>query len=495
MQSWSGVHNLLKDNLRYLFLILATILIVFSTVEMGWYAGLAIAVFPLILYYLIFVVENPKWILITLFVLNYYVLGMGRYVKSIPGGIMMDSLFTLTFFIIFITAVQKNRYEWKRTVNILNACVLVWLAYCVMQIFNPEAVSFNAWLQGVRGEAIYFSLVIILAQLLFTHFEDLKLITFIWSLLVLTAVLKALMQKYIGFDAAEQYWLFVEGFARTHIIQTGIRYFSFFTDAANFGAGMGYSMVFFLLIAFVQKKPSYKIYYIVVGLLSAYGMMISGTRTAMIVPFLGFGLYAVLIRNYKVVAILSTALLILLVFFKFTMIMNGNPTIRRMRSAFNPSQDASYQLRLMNQQKMKAYMSHRYFGVGIGMGGGKAKKYAPHAYMSQIATDSWFVMIWVETGIVGLFIHIATLLIIMLYGAYIIMFKIRDHELKAYLAAFHAGISGMIAASYGNEIFGQFPNGFTIYLGMAFIYLGPYFDKELTGKDEQLKQIRPYENE
>lgn len=495
MQSWSGVHNLLKDNLRYLFLILATILIVFSTVEMGWYAGLAIAVFPLILYYLIFVVENPKWILITLFVLNYYVLGMGRYVKSIPGGIMMDSLFTLTFFIIFITAVQKNRYEWKRTVNILNACVLVWLAYCVMQIFNPEAVSFNAWLQGVRGEAIYFSLVIILAQLLFTHFEDLKLITFIWSLLVLTAVLKALMQKYIGFDAAEQYWLFVEGFARTHIIQTGIRYFSFFTDAANFGAGMGYSMVFFLLIAFVQKKPSYKIYYIVVGLLSAYGMMISGTRTAMIVPFLGFGLYAVLIRNYKVVVILSTALLILLVFFKFTMIMNGNPTIRRMRSAFNPSQDASYQLRLMNQQKMKAYMSHRYFGVGIGMGGGKAKKYAPHAYMSQIATDSWFVMIWVETGIVGLFIHIVTLLIIMLYGAYIIMFKIRDHELKAYLAAFHAGISGMIAASYGNEIFGQFPNGFTIYLGMAFIYLGPYFDKELTGKDEQLKQIRPYENE
>lgn len=174
--------------------------------------------------------------------------------------------------------------------------------------------------------------------------------------------------------------------------------------------------------------------------------------------------------------------------------MNGNPTIRRMRSAFHPSQDASYQLRLMNQQKMKAYMSHRYFGVGIGMGGGKAKKYAPHAYMSQIATDSWFVMIWVETGIVGLFIHIVTLLIIMIYGAYIIMFKIRDHELKAYLAAFHAGISGMIAASYGNEIFGQFPNGFTIYLGMAFIYLGPYFDKELAAKEKQLQQSDPYEN-
>lgn len=494
MQSWSGVHNLLKDNLKYLFLILAAILIVVSTVEMGWYAGIAIAVFPLILYYLIFVVENPKWILITLFVLNYYILGMGRYVKSIPGGIMMDSLFLFTFFIIFITAVQKNRYDWKRTVNLLNLCVLIWLVYCVMQIFNPEAVSFNAWLQGVRGESIYFSLVIILAQLLFTHFKDLKLIVFIWSLLVITAVLKALMQKFIGFDAAEQHWLYVDGFARTHIIQTGIRYFSFFTDAANFGAGMGYSMVFFLLIAFVQKKSAYKIYYILVGLLAAYGMMISGTRTAMIVPFLGFGLYAVLIRNYKVVAILSMALLVLFIFFKFTMIMNGNPTIRRMRSAFHPSQDASYQLRLMNQQKMKAYMSHRYFGVGIGMGGGKAKKYAPHAYMSQIATDSWFVMIWVETGIVGLFIHIVTLLIIMIYGAYIIMFKIRDHELKAYLAAFHAGISGMIAASYGNEIFGQFPNGFTIYLGMAFIYLGPYFDKELAAKEKQLQQSDPYEN-
>lgn len=495
MQSGINSYNWLKGNLKYLFLISAAILIVSATVNMGWYAGLAISIIPLCLYYLIFIVGKPKWALISLFILNYFILGLGRYVKSIPGGIMMDTLFLLTFFIIFITAAEKNRYDWKRTVNLLNGCVLVWLLYCVMQIFNPEAVSFNAWLQGVRGEAIYFFLVILLSQLLFTSFQDMKLIAFIWSLLVITAVLKALMQKYIGFDAAEQYWLFVEGFARTHIIQTGIRYFSFFTDAANFGAGMGYSMVFFILIAFAQKSRSFKIYYLIVGLLACYGMMISGTRTAIIVPFLGFGLYAVLIRNYKVVAILSTALLFLFIFFKFTMILNGNPTIRRMRSAFNPSQDASYQLRLMNQQKMKTYMAHRYFGVGIGMGGGKAKKYAPHAYMSQIATDSWFVMIWVETGVVGLFIHIVTLLIIMLYGAYIIMFKIKNEELRVYLAAFHGGISGMIAASYGNEIFGQFPNGFTIYIGMAFIYLGPYFDKELTSEKNQPKEIQSNENE
>ena len=46
------------------------------------------------------------------------------------------------------------------------------------------------------------------------------------------------MQKYIGFDSFETKWL-NEGGATTHIIWSGVRYFSFFTDASNMGANMG----------------------------------------------------------------------------------------------------------------------------------------------------------------------------------------------------------------------------------------------------------------
>lgn len=65
----------------------------------------------------------------------------------------------------------------------------------------------------------------------------------VWAILTLTAVIKAIWQKYVGFDSAEKYWLYVLGGSTTHIIYSGIRYFSFFSDAANFGAGMGFSMV------------------------------------------------------------------------------------------------------------------------------------------------------------------------------------------------------------------------------------------------------------
>ncbi|MGL4780998.1 MAG: O-antigen ligase family protein, partial [Bacteroidales bacterium] len=288
------------------------------------------------------------------------------------------------------------------------------------------------------------------------------------------------MQKFIGFDSAETRWLYVDGFARTHILQTTIRYFSFFTDAANFGAAMGYSMFFFSIIAFVRNSLPERLYYLFVALMAGYGMMISGTRTAMVVPFVALFVYILLRKDFKKIIYMSLLLAGALIFFKYTTILNGNPEIRRMRSAFHPENDPSYLVRLANQQKMKVYMADRYFGVGIGLGGGKAKRYAPDAYMSQIATDSWFVMIWVETGIVGLLLHILTLLMILAGGAYILLFKIRDDDLRTYLIAFYAGLTGMIAASYANEIFGQLPNGFTIFTGMAFVYLGPFYDRELS---------------
>ncbi|MGL5317503.1 MAG: O-antigen ligase family protein [Bacteroidales bacterium] len=485
-------------------MILATFLIVYFTVEVGWYAGFLVSLVPLWLYYLIFTIEHPKWILISLFILNYYILAFSRYIDNFQGGILMDAFFFFAIFLIFATSPRKYHYPWNRLLNVLTFCTFAWVIFCVFQLFNPELVSFSAWIQGVRGIAIYFFLVIILAQLLFTDFNDLRVVAIVWSVLVLTAIAKAIFQKYVGFDTAELRWLFTEGYASTHIIHTGTRYFSYFTDAANFGAAMAFAMVFFLLIASVQKSKPMKIYFFVVGLLSAYAMLISGTRVAIFIPFFGFAIYALLMRNTRVVSIFTILLVVMFVFFKYTMLLQGNQTIRRMRSAFNPQLDASFQLRLANQQKMKTYMAHRFFGIGIGMSGRKGQQNAPDAFMSQIPTDSWFVLIWVQTGLAGLILHIFTLIIIMGYGAYIIMFKVKTRELKVYLAAFHGGIIGMIVASYGNEIFGQFPNGFTIYLGMAFIYLGPYYDKELLAKksdDTQLlanslpvKQIQAHEN-
>jgi hypothetical protein len=48
----------------------------------------------------------------------------------------------------------------------------------------------------------------------------------LWGILTLLAVAKGYMQKNHGFDSAELIWVLTRG-ANTHLLRTGIRYFSF----------------------------------------------------------------------------------------------------------------------------------------------------------------------------------------------------------------------------------------------------------------------------
>ena len=170
-------------------------------------------------------------------------------------------------------------------------------------------------------------------------------------------------------------------------------------------------------------------------------------------------------------------------FFNYTNIGESNSLIRRMRSAFN-FEDSSLQVRLENQEKMKDYMITKPFGVGLGLGGGKAKRFKPDAYMSQIPTDSWMVMIWVETGIVGVILYLSLILILLYKCARISMFKIKNKELKGILFAFIAGIFGILVSSYGNEVL-SYPNGIIIFTMMALIFAAPYYDKEITNNTSE----------
>lgn len=49
----------------------------------------------------------------------------------------------------------------------------------------------------------------------------------VWGIFTITAFLKLLYQRYVGFDYAEKIWL-INGGAVTHILNSGIRYFFIF---------------------------------------------------------------------------------------------------------------------------------------------------------------------------------------------------------------------------------------------------------------------------
>ena len=305
------------------------------------------------------------------------------------------------------------------------------------------------------------------------RYKDIKRILILWGALTILAVLKAIYQKFIGFDSDEAYWLFQEKGYVTHIIYSGIRYFSFFTDAANFGCSMGLSMVVFSISAFYIKDKHLRIYFIIVALLAGYGMVISGTRAALALPFVGYTVFIILSKRKKIFIGGAALILSVFLFFSSTNIGDGNANIRRMRTAFD-IEDPSLNVRLRNQQKMREFMSDNPFGIGIG----KAKKAEEGDHMYGIATDSSLIYIWVETGIVGLVMYLFIFLFVLIRGAYEVLFRIKNLELKGILSAFVAGLAGMLFTGYGNEVLQQFPTGPILYILMAFIMMGRYFDKE-----------------
>ena len=206
--------------------------------------------------------------------------------------------------------------------------------------------------------------------------------------------MKTLIQYIIGFDSYETKWL-NEGGATTHIIWSGTRYFSFFTDASNMGANMGAASMFFGIAAFHMRSIACRIYYLCVAILALYAMFLSGTRGAMVVPLAGLALYTLVSKQTRAIIGGASMLLFIYVFFAFTTIGEGNSSIRRMRTAFNPTKDASYIVRKENQRKLATYLKHKPFGEGLGLSGDGLGVKVSRRFTTSIPTDSWYVKIWV----------------------------------------------------------------------------------------------------
>lgn len=396
----------------------------------------------------------------------------------------MDLLFLFLILILVLQLFRNNKtIELSDASHPLMLLSFIWLLFCIFQVLNPGSSSIFAWLVNVRGIGVYFFLVVFLVSLYLKKFKQMKQILNIWSVLALIAVFKAFLQLTLGFDSFEQIWL-AEGGANTHIIHTGIRYFSIFTDAGNFGSGIALSGVAFSILAFNTTSKNLRYYYLFVAIACFYGMIISGTRGSLIIPFSGFFLYAILSKHARTIIVVVIFVVVGFWFLNFTYIGQGNVYVRRMRSAFNPD-DASLGVRIENQRILRTYMAGKPLGVGIGMKRGSAVLYTPHPVLSKIPHDSWYVLLWVELGIVGMIFYIFILLYILFYGSYLVMFKLKNKELKGYIAALICALFGVSAAAYSLEIFGQFPNSIIIYTCMTLIFLSPKYDNEL----EQINTI------
>lgn len=437
---------------------------------------------PLSFIILMKILESPTFLLYVIFTVNYFMLAFNRYVNTSGISVLMDILLLSELVIIFIHGALKKTIEWKHALNTLSLVTFVWMIYCVAEIINPTGL-FEAWFLS-RGVIYYSFFIAVIVSLVIIRFKQVKVILFLYSVFTLLAVAKALMQKFIGFDFGEKAWLDAGG-ASTHIIITGTRYFSFFTDAGNFGSNMGCAATVFGISLFFIERKSLKIYFGIVAALALYGMFMSGTRGAMAVPLGGLIMFVIVSKNIQALALGSVLLVIIYVFFAHTYIGQDNAMIRRMRTTFRPDEDASFNLRRENQRLLAEYLKNKPFGEGIGLSGVENQKYS-NRFTTQIPHDSWYVKLWVETGIVGITLYLAGLITVLINCAYIIMQKIKNQELKGVLAGMLCGVAGLMVSAYGNAFFGQMPTTLIVFTFLSIIINGEYMDKKLRKCNKQL---------
>lgn len=477
--------NIYSKGLVYAGLLIGCFACYAVIINNGYAMGAIVGCMPFLLICLLYLFPRPYITFASLFVINYFIMGINRYVYF-PVWMVMDSLFAFTFASL-IFKLSYTSHSWKHANNGMFWSCLVWLVYCILEIANIYGTTPMEWFQGIRGMALYPILIVIFVSLLANRYKDIQWFLIFWAFFTLLASAKGYWQKNHGFDHAELVWLFSGG-GRTHLIVSGIRFFSFFTDAGNYGSSMGFSMVTFLISSFFVKNKWLKIYFIIAGLAGGYGMMISGTRGALAVPFAGFTLFIFLSKNIQYIITGITAIALALFFLLFTDIGNDNRLISRMRTAFDTN-DPSLQVRLNNQAKMKESMAELPFGVGIGADSSTSLR-SQDKIIVNTPTDSWLVRIWTRTGIVGLVIYLSIWGYIILHGSYIILFKIKNRNLRGLLTAMLCGTFGMMCSAWGNEIYTQYPNSVLIYTCQTLVFLGPYFDKQIS-KNTNQNQLSP----
>lgn len=469
-----------KDNGgRVSLLLLLFLLAIYEFVHAGFSAFAVICLLPVLFLLVIALFHYRMLAFWALIIINYFL-----QMKDFPSiGIPMslyNEMFELILLAIAIIDFQNAKFN--RAANSMLFALIVWGVFCTLEVLNDTCglgINWGAWFTGARMMAYQLIYIFLVFSLYIDMPKTLIRYLYIWGVLALFASFWVWKQQHIGFTHTEDMWIHYGPGRRTHIIQGGtlIRYFSIYSDAANFGIGIASTAVAFIIFGITSKVKKYKYYFLIVGIACAWAMFPSGTRTGIACLMAGFISYIFLSKSFKI----AVPFTILFAFFAFILVFTnigqGNQQIRRMRSAFNKN-DASANVRTLNQEVMKKYMKDAPWGIGIGLDRGDVPANNKYALMSVIPPDSEYVYIWLRTGVVGITVFIICTLIMLAGACWIVFFTLKSPSLRGIGAGFCCAFVSQQLGGYGNQVLMQFPNCLVFYGGLSIVYILPYLEKE-----------------
>ena len=475
---------------RVLLLFLLFCLAIYQFVTAGLPAFAIVCLLPFIV---LFIYASFKWNMFTFWVLilvNYFIQMHGITLPG-PKSLYNEILQIILLAIAIIDARQTPHFE--RSVNLMLLALIIWCTYCTIEIFNDTCglgINIEAWYTGARLMAYQLLYIFLVFSIYISSPEVLIKYLKFWAFLALFSAIWTWKQQNIGMTHAEESFLFGAG-RSTHIIQGGtlIRYFSTFSDAANYGCNAAASAVAFLIFGITTKIKKERWFFIIIAILVVKSMFASGTRTAIFCMIGGFAAYLVLSKSFKITipaAIIGSFFIFILA---FTTIGQSNQQIRRMRSAFDRS-DASANARDINQETMKKYMKDAPWGIGIGMFGANVPANNKYNLMSTIPADSEYVFIWLRTGIIGITLFIITMLMMLGAACYIVLFRLKSPSLIGIGGGLCSAFVAIQLGGYANMVLMQFPNCLTFYGGLTIVYLLPYLEPEWIEYEQKRLRIQ-----
>ena len=467
-----------------LFLLFA--LAIFEFIHAGFNTFAIICLSPLVVLFCYVAFRWKMVVFWALIVANWFI--MNRNLNIPLPKSLVDELLELILIAIAIIDIRKETH-FGRAWNIMLLAIGVWCGLCLIEILNDTCgvgINVNAWFTGFRLMALHLIWILLVFSLYISNPKALITYLRVWACLSLFSAFWTWKMINIGFTEVEQSWLYNSGYV-THILNGGtlIRYFSTFNDAATYACNASASAVAFLIFGITSKIKYDKIFFLLTFAAVTWGMFQTGTRTAMITLIAGFVVYLFIARSTKILIPSAIVGGIFLFILMFTNIGNSSQQMRRMRSAFNAKEDASANVRDINKAAISKYLREAPWGIGIGMMAENIPAWNKFRKLSEIPPDSEYVYIWVRTGTIGVTVFTCCMVIMLLGGCIIVLFRLKSPSLIGIGGGLCAAFVSIHLGGYVNQILFQYPNGLTFFGGMAIVYVLPYIEKEWIQYEER----------
>lgn len=494
----NSIFNYTTENRgRVLLLFLLFLLAIYELVTAGLPNFAIICILPFIVLFIYVIFRWKMFTFWMLIVVNYF-LQMKDVNLPVPMSLPTEMLELILIAIAIIDIRQDSLFS--RANNFMMLAIMIWCGFCIIEIFNDSCdlgINIGAWYSGTRLLAIQlvwillvFSIYVSSPKLLMTYLK-------LWALFSLFSAIWTYKQVYWGMTTAERLWIETRG-RSTHIINGGslIRYFSTFSDAANYGCHAAAAATAFIIFGITNKFKQVKFFFLLISAAVIWGMFQSGTRTGIFCLGAGLVVYIFLSKSVKIAVPFSIIFSIFAFLLIFTTIGNGNQQIRRMRSAFDKD-DASSNVRDINKDAIKKYIKDAPWGIGLGMSYENIPANNKFIKLASIPPDSEYVFIWVHTGPIGVTVFAGCMVLIFIGGCYIVLFRLKNKTLCGIGAGFCCAFVAINLGGYANQVLFQYPNGITFFGGMAIVYILPYlepeweeYEKKRIGQIEKKKQLK-----